>query len=239
MEIGSLIGPAVVAAGVSGVISVVSMLMQRGTTLRLHTEKLEADNALAERKVAADISLAERKFEFDQLSALLGRRFELAEALVADAYRFRDMMAFVRNGFAFGNEGSMRSTADGEKEDIQRLRNTYFVPIERLNKQNEFIAAMMARQHAARAMFGDDTRKAFRLFGQAINHVQVASSTLIEMAGDHETDKDLSRELQGDIWEGMGKRRESGDTVGGFIEEAVGLIEAACKPALERKAPMK
>jgi hypothetical protein len=50
MDFSSLIGPAVVAAGVSGVISVISLVVSNRTARRLHTEKLGFDSQLAERK---------------------------------------------------------------------------------------------------------------------------------------------------------------------------------------------
>lgn len=101
MDWGALVGPAVVAAVVSGVISVVGMFVSRATTVRLHSEKLDTDRALAERKVQADIDLAREKFDYDRRQAVFRRRFELAEKLLADVYRFRSMMRFVRSGVSF------------------------------------------------------------------------------------------------------------------------------------------
>ena len=43
MELGNLIGPAGVAAGVSGLIAVIGLLVNRSTTIRLHTDKLGAE----------------------------------------------------------------------------------------------------------------------------------------------------------------------------------------------------
>jgi hypothetical protein len=48
MDWGSLIGPAAVAAGISGVISIVSMVVTTRPSRQLHSEKLRVDQKLAE-----------------------------------------------------------------------------------------------------------------------------------------------------------------------------------------------
>jgi hypothetical protein len=50
MDVSSVIGPAVVAAGVSGIISIVSSVMSMRAARRIHMEKLEFDRDLAERR---------------------------------------------------------------------------------------------------------------------------------------------------------------------------------------------
>jgi len=210
------------------------MVVTTRTSRQLHSEKLGVDQTLAERKVEADIALAERKFALDQQQLLQNHRFEVAEAVLADAYRFRDLMVYVRNGFAVGEEGSSRKPGSPETDDLKRLRDTYFVPVERLHADREFISAMMVRQHAARSHFGEDARKAFDLFHEVMHRVRGASSMLIEMSGTGQTDIDLSRKLRADIWAGYGGH-SSEDELGGKIEESIVLMEGFCRPALERQ----
>jgi hypothetical protein len=234
MDWGNLVGPAVVAASVSGAVTIVGFFVNRSISLKLHQEKIDADRRLAERKVEADTALAERKFNLDQLHALQNRRFELAEAVLSDAYRFRDTMAYVRNGFAFDGEGLTRQSAATETDSLKNVRNSYFVPVERLQANNEFISTLMARQHAAHSLFGPDARKAFELFGEVMHRVRVASSMLIEMSGQHGNDKELSSTLRADVWAAYGQHK-NGDQLGQKIDEALELIERFCRPALERK----
>ena len=52
-----LIGPAVVAAIVSGVVSILGSIFSNRTTKRLHQEKLDADERLAERRFGFDVEL--------------------------------------------------------------------------------------------------------------------------------------------------------------------------------------
>lgn len=229
----SLIGPAVVAAVVSAIVAFVAMLINRSTTIQVHREKLNADRELAERKFTFDKELAQRKFDLDRSQLIHKRRFELAENLLADAYRFRSLMAFVRNGATFGNEGETRKGEESEPDNIKRLRNTYFVPFERLQKEKEFISGFMAKEHAARAHFGADAAKAISLFWQSIVSVETASGMLIDMADERSSDPILAQQLRQDIWAGYSEARKQNDEVGKKIEEGVSLIENFCRPVLE------
>jgi hypothetical protein len=104
----SLIGPAIVAAGVSGAISVVGLIVATRAVRRLHADKLEFDFALAAHKfnldkalgeirAAADPSLAEMKFKYDRDLSELKRTTELAERAVAQFYQVRDVIDAVRS----------------------------------------------------------------------------------------------------------------------------------------------
>ena len=232
MELGNLIGPAGVAAGVSGLIAVIGLLVNRSTTIRLHTDKLGADQRLAERKIDADIALAKRKFDYDRHQAIFKRRFELAEVLLAEAYRYRSLMKFVRNGASFGAEGETRPAADHESENVKRQRNNYYVPQERIHAHDEFLSAMFARRTTAQALFGEDADKAFDLFNRSIHRVRVASGLLVDWTKDHEeVDRDLMKKLRDDIWEPMAEHNKTNE-IGAMIDEGVELLENLCKPVL-------
>lgn len=195
-------------------------------------KRIEADERLATKKFDFDKELAQRKFDLDRSQLVHKRRFELAEALLADAYRFRDVMAFVRNGATFGTEGETRESDEYELENVKRRRNTYFIPIERLQKENEFISGLMAREHTARAHFGADAATAFQLFLQTIWRVRSAALTLIEMTGDA-GDPEHKKKLRKDIWAPAAHFQNGDDEVAKEIEKAVALIEGFSRPVLE------
>lgn len=226
------LGPAVIAAFVSGVITVVGMLVNRATNISINEKKIAADQDLAERRFNFDKELARERFSYDRQQAIFKRRFELAEQVLADAYRFRSMMKFVRNGAAFGGEGETREADGHESDNVKRNRNTYFVPIERLKAENEFISAMFARRTACRAHFGSDAEKAFDLFHQGLHRVRVASSLLVEWTSDYEkADKETMQKLRHDIWEPMAEHAKTND-IGQMIDEGVALVESFCDPIL-------
>jgi hypothetical protein len=250
-------GIAVIAASSSFVAGLLGAFISSATIRATHRQKIEADENLADRKFDSDRQLASRRFDFDKElaerkftydkelteqklrqdkeSLVHRRRFELAESVLGDAYRFRDLMAYVRNGAAFGSEGDTRKSEEYEAENIRHSRNVYFVPIERLQKESEFISGMMAKQFAARAHFGPDASRAFALFAQSVQRVQVAAGMLIKLSGQESNDLKLTEDLRKDIWAPLASLRPGGDEVKKQIEEAVSLIEAFCVPVLTWK----
>ena len=230
------VGPAVTAAVVSGVISAVSLIIGRSTTLTTHRQKIDADRNLAEKKVEADIALAKAKFDYDREQAIFKRKFELAEQILSDAYRFQSMMTYVRNGFAFNDEAKDRVRDESEPDHVKRMRDSYFVPQARLQLENEFLGAMFARRTACHAHFGADADKAFGLLHQALHETRVASQLLVEWTSEHEdVDKDTMKKLRNDIWQHQAKYRNE-DNIGEKIDGAVKICESLCQPVPGSKA---
>ncbi|BDL41828.1 hypothetical protein [Methylorubrum sp. GM97] len=226
------VGPAVTAAVVSGIISIVSLFIGRSTTLITHRQKLDADRQLAERKVEADIALARAKFEYDREQAIFKRKFELAEHMLSDAYQLRSLMEYVRNGFSFSGEATSRVSDGAEREEIKRLRDSYFVPQARLQAENKFLSNMLARRTACHAHFGLEADKAFELFHQSLHQTRVASQLLVEWtAPGEDVDKETMNNLKADIWKGYAEHKGK-DNIGRKIEEAVGICEKLCQPVL-------
>ena len=196
-------------------------------------KRIDADERLAKRKFDFDKELAQQKFDQERAQVIHKRRFELAEALLADAYRFRDLMGYVRNGFSFVGEGVSRPIGPRESEERNRLKDGYFVPVERLQKQSEFVTGFMAKRYTALALFGSNAGQAFALFDQSISSVKTASEELIDMIDDGTNDPEYVNELRQDIWAGYSDARRKADTVGRKIDEGVRLIESECRRALE------
>jgi hypothetical protein len=187
------------------------------------------------RKNVAERDLARYKFRHERKQAVFKRRFELAESWLSDAYRFREMMAYVRNGAAFHDEGKSRDPQGGGAESISRTKDTYFVPVERIQSRNEFIAAFMTKKHECLALFGSASRESFEKFEEAIRHIHTASLTLIGMLqpDGHFSDKDLGQNLLADIWAGYGRAFNRDDRIEAMINRAVEVAESLCRPVLE------
>lgn len=231
-----LIGPAVVAAAVSGIVTTIGFFINRSTTLATHKEKLAADQSLAERRFEFDKALARERFLYEKQQAVFRRKFELAEAWLGEVYRFREIMEFVRNGVAHTGEGEQRSQDAGDSEATKRLKDIYFVPIERIQRQNEFLASLMTKQHACQALFGDEAKESFDNCDKAIRHVRAASITLIGMvqSDGHFADKALGEKLLADIWSGYARATKIEDSILVMINRAVTVAEALCRPVLQQ-----
>ena len=191
-----------------------------------------AQGRLLGKRIQADEDLAERKFKYDRELHDHKRQFELAEILLTDAYRFRALISFARNGISFGSEGESRQN-QSESEAVRRLKNSYFIPIERLQKQSEFISNFHSKQYSVQALFGNDISKAYEKFGLAMNAVQVASQMLIETAEWPNNDPILIKKMRCDIWERHATGRPTADEITQYISEAVLQFENLCRPSLE------
>jgi hypothetical protein len=142
----SLIGPAVVAAAISGLVSVIGIVISVRTTRAIHTEKLAFDREQAERRASAEIALAEKKLELDRALAAWKRRTEFAEEVLADFYKARDIINAARSPGFFSDEGETRQKALWETESDTRTLNSYFAIIERLTNNREFFVELLARR---------------------------------------------------------------------------------------------
>jgi hypothetical protein len=228
-------GGVVVGATISWIVQATLLGRRIEADERLANRKFEFDKDLGERKFLFDKTLAEQKRLDERANVVHRRRFDLAESLLSDAYRFRDLMAFVRNGAAFGAEGESRKGTESEAEDVKHSKDVYFVPIERLRKENDFISALMAKQYAARAHFGTDASTAFSLFTQSLRKVQIAAEMLISLTGKGNYDQKILEDLRKDIWAPVASIQPGGDQLKKQIEEAVQIIERFCAPVLTWK----
>ena len=122
MDYTSLIGPAVIAAGVSGTVSIIGLITSSRTARTIHREKLDFDRKLAEQKFEFDKDLAERKFKYDREFHDHKRRVELAETVLSEFMQMNDVIQAVRSPLAFGGEAVGRTRNEGETEEEARQR---------------------------------------------------------------------------------------------------------------------
>jgi hypothetical protein len=230
MTVRDLIGPAVVAAAVSGIIAIVGFILSSRTARQIHSEKLQFDEKLAERKFKFDVDLAERQFRYDRELHEHKRRVEFGEELLAGFYKFRDVIAEVRSPLASGDEGATRPRGENEDSDIARNRDSFFVPHERLNTNRDFLSEFFSKRYRARAVFRDDLQNAFQLAHEVIVAIRVSANWLIRTAGSEERDYSFRAKREADIWDGLG---DDQDKLSPKVAEALRLAERSLGPILE------
>lgn len=166
----SLIGPAVVAAVVSAIVSIVGFYVNRATNLKIHKEKL-----------SADIELAERKFLLDRKLGDWRRRAEIAEQVLADFYTARDIFSEARQPFSFGHEGTTRpDRLHEETEEQARLKDAIYTPWERLSTERVFFFEMQARRYRFVALFGPEAEEPFTVINRSYNEIYRATGHLLD-----------------------------------------------------------
>jgi hypothetical protein len=227
-----LIGPAVIAAIVSGIVAIVGNLFSNRAAKPIHSEKLLFDERIAEKKFSYDVDLAERKVRYDRELHDHKRRVEFAEEILAGFYKFKDLVAAARSPAAYGDEGASRPRGDNERAELARNKNTYFVPLERLRKHADFLSDFFSKRYRARAMFRADIDRGFQLANEVVASIQVAAGMLIRAVGDERRDPAFWERLEADIWDGFGGDQ---DRLSPKISEAVGLVEGVLRPILEQE----
>lgn len=149
---------------------------------------------------------------------------------MAGFYKFKDIVAAVRSPAAYGDEGASRPRGDNEQAELTRSKDTYFVPLERLHKNGDFLSEFFSKRYRARAMFQTDIGIAFQLASEVVSSLQVSAGMLIRAVGDERRNPDFWEKLEADIWDGFGGDQ---DRLSPKISEAVRLVEGALGPVLE------
>src|SRR5262245_35787340 len=83
------------------------------------------------------------------------RRMELAEQVLADFYRARDVINHARSPLIFPDEGSGRPREADEDPRARMDRDRAYVPFARLAKEQELFSRIEARRYPFAAYFGE------------------------------------------------------------------------------------
>jgi hypothetical protein len=226
----SLIGPAVIAAAVSGIVSIIGFRITASTNKLMHEKRLETDVRLAEQKVAADVRLAEKKVALDRELDLWKKRVAVAEEVLLEFYRGRDIVSWIRSPMAYGYESEARAGREGESEALRRARDAYFPHLKRLQDNSEFFANIRARRYRVIALFGEAAVSPFDRL-HAVHSKLIVSAQMLQEEDTHDRVPaaiEHKRRLEAAIWEGL----EDGDSIkvemGGIVEAA----EVIFRPAI-------
>ena len=166
------------------------------------------------------------------------RKIELAEQVLASFYEVRDLFVWVRSPAAIGGEGETRQ-AEGEDENVRRQRNTYFVPIERMQKHSELFAKLQSQRYTFMALFGAAAIAPFDELRQAQVRISVSAQTLIRMVGNNyaqQQNAQLIERCESDIWDGTYEARNVEDPIKASLLHMIATVEALCRPALLESA---
>jgi hypothetical protein len=238
----SLIGPAVVAALIAAIVSIIGFVLNRATVRAMHAERLAFDREQAQRRTEAEIALAEKKAAFDKALVLWRRRYELAEQILPIVYEARDALKFARTRVIMKGEGESRGPEEPENEKLRDTRNSYFVPVERLAKNARPFADLGTLRYASISHFGPESGAAIDAILEVHGHITNTASVLIELA-EAEVEmsnvgaRDFRRQqidpLRWVLW-GAGERP---DEIDRKLADAIARLEATYRPALLERPP--
>jgi hypothetical protein len=167
------------------------------------------------------------------------RKIELAEQVLTSFYEARDVFVWVRSPAAFGGEGETRQ-AEGEHDDVRRMRNVYFVPIERMQKHGELFARIQGQRYSFMAVFGADAVRPFELLREVQVRISISAQTLIRMVGNDPArvnNQALFDRCEADIWEGMYEATNQVDPLKASLVDMITRLETLCRPVLLHSGP--
>jgi len=230
MDYTSLIGPAVVAAVISGLVSGIGILISARTSRAIHGERLQFDRDQAQRRVDAEIGLAEKKFTLDRQLSDHKRRIELAEAVLADFYRVEEIYRAARGPFI-----PIADMLPKEGVSDQLATDPDYAPLRRIQEHEQFLGSFRARKYEFAAVFGKEAAAPYDEVRKVHNEMVWAVEDVFrhkEIRGDGATPdqrefyKDRRRVI-------FSSQNGQNDQIAQKIATAVQDIEAICRPAIE------
>jgi hypothetical protein len=177
--------------------------------------------------VAATAYFASRSLQAWRNQLIGKRKFEVAEDTIVAAYKALDALKWIRNPGVWSGEKIDRPTQQFETDDQKRLRDTFFVPIQRIKDTSEDFAQLGKMRYLCQAHFGDEASSAIDEFFKIRDEVSISANTLIEHVGEpssNEDNKKFYANLRWDIW-GTGNDK---DKLKPRIEAALQKLSDIC-----------
>ncbi|MDK2955845.1 MAG: hypothetical protein PWQ57_1341 [Desulfovibrionales bacterium] len=107
------------------------------------------------------------------------KRADLAEEVLTSFYEIEESIKYARNSFAFGHEGLTRPGREDEPDDKTRsLRDSYFVPLERLERKQDLVSRIYALKYRYQVLFEAED-KPFRILNSIFGDFNIAVRKLI------------------------------------------------------------
>jgi hypothetical protein len=152
------------------------------------------------------------------------RRAELAEAVLADFYRFEDVMREVRSPLPLDY-----GTPEIQIE-LQQL------PARALSANRDFLSQMHVRRHAFAALFGKQAASPFEEAHKLVELIESTHNTMSICLEIRSSDDPNKRALF-QSWEDVifSRPETTTDAVAQRIRSAVAAIEQICRPEIEAR----
>lgn len=106
------------------------------------------------------------------------RQIELAEQVLAKFFEIRDAVAFIRNPFSRGDEGTTRKKGEHETQDQSQLLDRGFIVVERYTKKEAAFAEFNTLKYRFMSSFGASTEEIFMETNRVLNSIFVSAQML-------------------------------------------------------------
>jgi hypothetical protein len=160
------------------------------------------------------------------------RKAELAEEVLAQFYRARDILTWAR--FPIHRDDRDVAAPAGETAHDASEKRRAFAPVERLAQESQIFSDLQASRYRFMAYFGEEAARPFDEIRALQAEVVSAADMLIRAQGKPET---LETQAARDAWESaIGWGAAEQDRVSQRLTQAMNDIEAVCRPLIGARA---
>lgn len=106
------------------------------------------------------------------------RKIELAEGTLATFFEIKDAIAFIRNPWSSGTEGSTRKRSAYETEPESQLLDRGYIVFERYESKKEIFIRFNTMKYKFMAVFGTETEKIFQDTNETLNSIFSSANML-------------------------------------------------------------
>ena len=162
------------------------------------------------------------------------RKTELAEEVLAQFYRARDVLTWAR--FPTSDDDDDRTddvrVRSGPNDD-ELERREIFTPVDRLTRESQVFSELQASRYRFMAYFGEEATRPFEEIRAIHSEIIASAHNLIRTYGQDPTGPE---EAERDQWEAaIGWGEGEGDPLKSRLDLAVKAIEQTCRPLIEER----
>ncbi len=172
------------------------------------------------------------------------RKIELAEEALAAFFEIKDAIAFIRNPWSSGNEGSTRNRVAHETEAESQLLDRGHIVFERYESKKDIFVRFDTLKYKFMAVFGTEAESIFKDTNQTLNSIFASANMLathywqrqgrVQMEADEfQKHLDEMHRHEGIFWDRYNENDEIRNQLAATQQE----LERVTKPCFEE--PMK
>ncbi|MFC1492940.1 hypothetical protein ACFL6O_03200 [candidate division KSB1 bacterium] len=161
---------------------------------------------------------------------LLGKkRYELAEEVLALFYKSKDVIAHIRNPFAWGGEGQSREPGPDESPDEKRAYDQAYVFFERYQEHKEVFNRLLALRYRFIVLFGQDKAAPFSEIQKTVHEI-LGTARMLSRFWKEGKYNEYTQKYENVVWD-----HGDEDQINTRINKAVADMEAFCNRIIKKK----
>lgn len=161
------------------------------------------------------------------------RKAELAEEVLAQFYRARDILTWARFPVEQPREDGKSAPIAAESASDAREKQRMYAPVARLAQESEIFSDLQASRYRFMAYFGEEAAEPFEELRRLQGEVVAAAGKLIRAQGKPESVE--SRRDRGGWESAIGWGAEAEDHIAHRLARAVRDIEMVCRPLIDER----